>query len=384
MKQNMRQFAVTEIQYGTNSFLAAVLSADGTIEELELERKEKASETGIVYSGITESVNKSVGGGFLRAGKRGPYYLPRRKHEKLRVSAPILFQVTKDASGHKGAEVTENIELAGTSLVLSRFPGPLSFSRKLNEEQKKQIRGWLQAIDPCPYRILVRTNAKKAEKAGFLEELSRLRAEMDGILVRFQKAGNGEILYRPEEFWKRMYRNLYEKPDVTVSDIPIVREALNGTENELSISIDERFGITAELDRLLGKYISLKNGAYLVIEKTEAFVSIDVNSGTCKKGKNPENAFYMINLDAADEIARQLRLRNLGGMILIDFISMEDEQHQKDLLTHMRKVLRKDHQVAEAIDITPLGIMELTREQNRKSLSEEIGQGKEHSGWKAV
>ena len=92
----------------------------------------------------------------------------------------------------------------------------------------------------------------------------------------------------------------------------------------------------------------------------------------------------MINLDAADEIARQLRLRNLGGMILIDFISMEDEQHQKDLLTHMRKVLRKDHQVAEAIDITPLGIMELTREQNRKSLSEEIGQGKEHSGWKAV
>ena len=85
MKQNMRQFAVTEIQYGTNSFLAAVLSADGTIEELELERKEKTSETGIVYSGITESVNKSVGGGFLRAGKRGPYYLPRRKHEKLRV-----------------------------------------------------------------------------------------------------------------------------------------------------------------------------------------------------------------------------------------------------------------------------------------------------------
>ena len=123
----------------------------------------------------------------------------------------------------------------------------------------------------------------------------------------------------------------------------------------------------------LGKYISLKNGAYLVLEKTEAFVSIDVNSGTCKKGKSPENAFYMINIDAADEIARQLRLRNLGGMILIDFISMEDEQHKKDLLTHMRKALRKDHQIAEAIDITPLGIMELTREQGKKSLQEEIG-----------
>ena len=369
----MRQYAVTEIQYGMNSYLAAVLCVDGRIEELELEKKEKASETGIVYCGITESVNKSVGGGFLRAGKKGPYYLPRRKHEKLRVSAPILFQVTKDASGHKGAEVTENIELAGSYLVLSRFPGPLSFSRKLNEEQKKLILKWLPAEAPCPYRILIRTNAKRAEKAELLEELERLRVEMDSILERFPKAANGEIIYRPEEFWKRMYRNFYETPDCCISDIPKVREALDGQENGLSISIEEQFGIKAELDRLLGKYISLKNGAYLVLEKTEAFVSIDVNSGTCKKGKSPENAFYMINIDAADEIARQLRLRNLGGMILIDFISMEDEQHKKDLLTHMRKALRKDHQIAEAIDITPLGIMELTREQGKKSLQEEIG-----------
>lgn len=330
----------------------------------------------------------------------------------IRPTLPVLVQITKDAVGPKQPVATENITLAGRYLVLTRFGGRMSFSQKLTDEQKDIIRTWIPKSERQGFHVLVRTNAGHADKGTVLAELARLRERMHLILEGGEDARTGTCLYEPEPLYESMYRDFRETPDRIITDIPLAADILAQNQKEARASgeqvqealedvsaglighsggreslrpeivaarlvnglpLAEAFHLQENFDKLLQRVVWLKSGAFLVIEQTEAFVVIDVNTGRSSKGRIPEETYRRVNIEAAPEICRQIRLRNLSGEILVDFIKMKSADHRDELLHVMRKAVRRDYVRTEAVDLTALGILEMTRQKTSRPLADVLG-----------
>ncbi len=330
----------------------------------------------------------------------------------IRPTLPVLVQITKDAVGPKQPVATENITLAGRYLVLTRFGGRMSFSQKLTDEQKDIIRTWIPKSERQGFHVLVRTNAGHADKGTVLAELARLRERMHLILEGGEDARTGTCLYEPEPLYESMYRDFRETPDRIITDIPLAADILAQNQKEARASgeqvqealedvsaglighsggreslrpeivaarlvnglpLAEAFHLQENFDKLLQRVVWLKSGAFLVIEQTEAFVVIDVNTGRSSKGRIPEETYRRVNIEAVPEICRQIRLRNLSGEILVDFIKMKSEDHREELLHVMRKAVRRDYVRTEAVDLTALGILEMTRQKTSRPLADVLG-----------
>ena len=330
----------------------------------------------------------------------------------IRPTLPVLVQITKDAVGPKQPVATENITLAGRYLVLTRFGGRMSFSQKLTDEQKDIIRTWIPKSERQGFHVLVRTNAGHADKGTVLAELARLRERMHLILEGGEDARTGTCLYEPEPLYESMYRDFRETPDRIITDIPLAADILAQNQKEARASgeqvqealedvsaglighsggreslrpeivaarlvnglpLAEAFHLQENFDKLLQRVVWLKSGAFLVIEQTEAFVVIDVNTGRSSKGRIPEETYRRVNIEAVPEICRQIRLRNLSGEILVDFIKMKSEDHREELFHVMRKAVRRDHVRTEVVDLTGLGILEMTRQKTSRPLADVLG-----------
>ncbi len=377
----MNDFIVTEVTFDEKKYLAAAAYEDQVLTELQMEpiRETAQSLVGNVYHGYVESVVKNIGGAFIRISKNDLFFLPLKKDEKLTASRPILVQVTKDAAGRKVPVVTRSIEFAGKYAVVSLQKGRISYSKKLTQEQKVLLKKWIPHEYGTDFHILIRTNAAAATKAELLAELDLLIGKLQKVLEEDQKAKTGDLMAWPDEFYITMARDLYTAPDRVFSEIPKIADELEGfAQNQGSVSplkekaglsLPELYNLNRDLGRLASKTVYLKSGAFLVIEQTEAFVSVDVNTGKCQKGKIPEETYRRINKEAAAELSRQLRLRNLSGMILVDFINMTNPDHKEELVNVMKKLVRRDHIHTEVIDLTPLGIMEIVRQKSRKPLA---------------
>ena len=402
----MREYLVCKIQYRDRDFIAAALYEDRKLVFLRVEPDGEPSLVGNVYRGVVDSVSRNIGGAFVDIGDRSLCFLPLKRHSHVQASSGILVQVVKDASGRKEPVLTDNIRISGKYAVLSMQASPAAYSTKLTPEEKRVLCKWMEDAGrpdgtgslpedaggrSLPYGVIVRTNASRARKPDFLDEIGSMAGQMDAIRSSYAKAKKGELLWKPEPFYVQALRDLYEAPDRCFTDIPSVAGELSrftdqpaGTEYPedgaiyraeagKAFSLPELYGLPHELDRLTQKIVWLKSGAFLVIEQTEAFVSIDVNTGRCTKGRIPEETYRKVNLEAAAEIARQLALRNLSGMILVDFIKLENEDHKDELIHVMQKLVRKDQVRTEAVDLTPLGIMEIVRHKVRKPLAEVLG-----------
>lgn len=377
----MRELVVTDLVRGKRRLPCAALFEDGRLSELAAPGEEEQSLVGRIYMAEAETDAPEIGGAFLRIGKKMRVFLPL-KHGKVRISSVLPVQITKDAAGRKEPVAGRNLHLAGKYAVLSRNPGKTAFSSKLTEEEKTLLRKWLADQPEVPYQVLVRTNAARCRKDELLAEIGVLASGMDEILKAADKSPCGKCLYAPEPFYVRLLRDLKEAPDRIVTDVPLYLEQLAPYAKEAecvlyedgrTLSLAGRYRLPEHIEKLLGKLVWLRSGAFLVIEQTEAFVSIDVNTGHSTKGRIPEETYRRINLEAAEEIARQLRLRNLSGMILVDFISMRSEDHKDELFHVMAKLLKKDRVKAEAVDLTKLGILEIVRTKAERPLKETAG-----------
>lgn len=286
--------------------------------------------------------------------------------------------------------VTTNLNFTGKYLVLTTGEKKIGFSKKLIQEEKNKLNKWLEeerAVSPREYGIVVRTNAGEASKEEFLTELSFLKRLYEKTAVYGRSRTCFSCVYETEPFYMNAVRDTYSKHlDEIVTDIPEVfehivaylKEVSHGEENKVRLYEDallplyKLYRIGMVLEEVQKQKVWLKSGGFLVIQQTEAFVSIDVNSGKFTGKKKAEETYRKINLEAAGEIARQLRLRNLSGIILIDFINMENPDHQDELFHVLQKHLRKDSVKAKAVDITPLHILEMTRKKVRRPLSEDL------------
>ena len=369
---------------------------------------------GSIYVGKVKNISANIGACFVeiadgeicflsRKEAGAPFLLNRRYDGRILEGDELLVQIITEAQKTKQAAVTARVSLPNEYFVLSFDPSAhASFSSKLSVEQKKRIlhllneKGILEgsrfiprAELPIPISGVIRTQAGDCSEEELLTAFYRLWTEFADLLKKapyrtcfscLHEALPGwaavlnslvypweydEIITDQESLWEQISAYCREKqPDKTVRFY-----------QDSTYPLSKLYSVKSRLDEALGKRVWLKSGGYLMIEPTEALTVIDVNSGKYEgrgaKGEKEESS-YLLNMEAAAEIALQMRLRNLSGMILVDFVNMLSKDHQEMLLQQMRSLVKSDKQKIMVVDITPLGLMEITRKKNSKPLKEQL------------
>ena len=380
----------------------AALSEEERIVEIRLESDQEKSILGNIYTGQVENIASNIQAAFVQIepGKRCYYSLAeaqravfsagRKGNGPLRPGDELLVQVSRDAMKGKLPALTSNLNFTGRYLVLTTGDKKFGLSSKLALEDRHRLSGWLKEEAERPdkeFGIIVRTNAADASKEEILKELEWLKGRYHKAVVQGRNRTCFSLVLETEPFYVAAVRDAYGRDlDEIITDVPEIREMILGYLEEISPELKEKlrfyqdkllplyklYRVETALDAIQKEKVWLNSGGFLVIQQTEAFVSIDVNSGKYTGKKKMEETFRKINLEAAAEISRQLRLRNLSGIILIDFINMENPDHRDELFHVLQKLLRKDPVKSRAIDITPLHILEMTRKKVRRPVIEDI------------
>ena len=292
----------------------------------------------------------------------------------------ILVQILKEPISTKGPRLSCEITIPGRYLVLTPFSNVIAVSKKIaNAEERKRLKVLIESIRPKNFGVIVRTAAEGKRVADLHEELSMMLEKWDGMFGQMKKAKPPKKLLSELDKTSSILRDL-----LTDSFNKIVvneKQLFQNIKTYLgSIAPDQvnivshyrgnkplfdAYGVTKQIKSAFGKTATMPSGAYLVIEHTEAMHVIDVNSGHKMKSKNAEEAVLRVNIEAAHEIARQLRLRDIGGLIIIDFIDMKKAEQRKQLLTVMRTAMKKDRAQHTILPLSKFGLMQITRQRVR-------------------
>lgn len=386
----MKQFVFTE----WNKKKLGILFEDG--KAMEIRCYEADSILGNVYRARVSNLSPNINAAFVDIKKGESCYLSMDDYhgEKLKVGDLVTVQVVRDKIKTKRYAVTTDISLQGDYAVTTLF-APVGVSSKITDSaRKKELKTLMQNLliaeqDAQLYlaegnvaeieRIkkltlggIIRTQAEHTEDAAITREIEGQARLLYSIMKKSEYATQYTCLYHTEVEYIKDIRRLQALQDVEiVTDIPEVTEAIP----KIPLYTDEytltlRYSLASLLEKTLSKRAYLKSGAYLVIEPTEAMTVIDVNSGKSIKGKNAEEQFLKINIEAAKEIARQLRLRNISGIVMIDFINMKEESHNHGLMKNLAEYVRTDPVRTTVVDMTKLGLVELTRQKGKRALHE--------------
>jgi ribonuclease G len=375
--------------------IVSVLTEDSRPVQISLESKEQESILGNIYIGRVQNIVKNINAAFVEIapGITGYYSLTEnRRHwlgdkpeeRTLRIGDEIMVQVEKDGIKTKAPMLTSNISLAGKYCVLTVLFPNISFSGKIRSSQwKETVKGLIEARKQPSYGVIVRTNARDAGHEEILQELDRLSGEFEKILAQRAFRACYSLLCEASPPFLREIRNVYtDTLTAIVTDKqelydeifrylsfnqPEDLDKLTFYEDSL-LSLSSLYSLETVIGEALQPRVWLKSGGYLVIEPTEALTVIDVNTGKFSGHKNPQDTLMKINLEAARAVARELRLRNLSGIIVVDFIDMESEENRKLLMETLRSAVRKDPVKTTVVDMTKLGLIEITRKKVRPSL----------------
>ena len=298
----------------------------------------------------------------------------------LKQGQMILAQITKEPISTKGSRLTAEISLAGRNIVLLPFAQKVSISQKISsEEERRRLESLVKSILPNNYGAIIRTAAEGKTAAILAGELRSLIDKWKSSWTKLAKSKGVELLLT--EFSKTTvtlrdllndsFSNVYVNDEKAYEEIKDYIAVISpGQEKIVKLydgkeGIFDHFEVTRQIKSSFGKVVPLKQGAYLVIETTEALNVIDVNSGIRSKTTDQEENTFEVNKLAADEIARQLRLRDMGGIVIVDFIDMETQEHRNQLYKYMEELLRKDRAKHNVLPLTKFGLMQITRQRIR-------------------
>lgn len=395
-----KQLIITKFDIaGHRCVVTAVMAADRVIE-LSIHKDSDTALLGNIYIGKVQKIVPSLKAAFIDIApgkscyyqldeKSSPYFTSVKKDGKIKAGDELLVQVQTEALKSKVPAVTGNLNLPGHYLVLTTGTKKLGLSARLKAHEKEHIKAVLLPVMPNDCGVVVRTNARDADPNELLEEMDYLYQRMKKILKTGQIGRCYSLIETSPPEYIRILNDidsreldrivtddpniLSEIKDFLLNCRPACEKTVHYYEDSL-LQLYKCYSLESILEHALKEKVWMKSGAFLMIQQTEAFVAIDVNSG---KSANPDNAFEnyrKINLEAAKEIACQLRLRNLSGIILIDFINMTSSEHQQELIHTLNGYLKQDPVKSVVVDITGLQIMEVTRKKVRKSLSEQLAQ----------
>lgn len=401
--RKLSKLIITEMKLGETPCYVCVSEEEGQIMELRLEPCGKKSTLGNIYVGQVENLAANIGAAFVQTAPGVRCYFPLTEANRCIYTTPgkkadaplkpgdeLLVQVSREAMKGKLPALSANLNFTGKYLVLTTGNKKFGLSNKLSPEDRKRLSKWLEEEAACPdkeYGIVVRTNAAEAAKEEIERELEYLKKQYVKAAVNGRSRTCFSCVYETEPFYISAVRdaNIRNLEEI-LTDLPEIHDRIKNYLEENSPQESEKLHfyqdkllplyklhrIETAIDTIQKEKVWLNSGGFLVIQQTEAFVSIDVNSGKFTGKKKAEETYRKINLEAAKEIARQLRLRNLSGIILIDFINMENPDHQEELFHVLSNHLKKDPVKSRAVDITPLNILEMTRKKVRRPVIEDL------------
>jgi ribonuclease E len=315
-----------------------------------------------------------------------------RIEQILRSRQMILCQVTKNPIGAKGARLTQEVSLPGRFVVLIPNSKTYGISKRLDDSERRRLRNILDRVKPAHHGVIVRTAAEHATEHELTADMSRLLAEWEQIEKASQSAQGPTLLYREPELAVRVIREEFnaEYRGVVIDDRRLfedVRNYVQAFNPELAdrveyfdrdaepLSLFETHHVHEQLHKALDRKVWLPSGGSLIIEHTEALTVIDVNTGKNVGTSNLEETVFQNNLEAAQEVAHQLRLRDIGGIIVIDFIDMEIKDNRKKVLESFRQALSRDKTRTQVFDISELGLVEMTRKRIGEGLLTAFAEG---------
>lgn len=382
--------------------IAAVFSEDQIQELIVATGSHQVSD---IYLGIVENVlpgidaafvniGDSERNGFIHVSDLGPLRLKRAAGSITELLAPqqkVLVQVMKEPTGNKGPRLTGNISLPGRYLVLMPYGRGVNLSRRIrNENERNRLRALAILVKPAGMGIVIRTEAEGMPEEAIMEDLEALQRQWEAILQEASSTRAPALLNRDDDFIQKVLRDVYSADVNRIvvdshTGLKRVKQQLvnwGGGKTPQGILIDHHrdripildyFRVNAAIREALKPRVDLPSGGYIIIERTEALTVIDVNSGSFTRSATARETVLWTNCEAATEIARQLRLRNIAGVIIVDFIDMDSRRDQLQVLEHFNKALRSDKAKPQISQLSELGLVELTRKRQGKNIYELFG-----------
>ena len=389
---------------------------NGMLQELHIERGWRRGVVGNIYKGRVQRVMPGMQAAFVDIGLERAAFLhaadivkpppvgtgegdeaplppaPTRPiAELLRDGEEIVVQVVKDPIGSKGARLTTQLSIPSRYLVLLPRTRVIGVSARIEDEtERARLKAHVAELAPADeaHGYIVRTNAESQPEEALAEDIGYLSRAWALISTRSREARVGERVYEDLSLPLRAVRDLMrrdvEKVRVDSRETcdrlrAFAAQYMPGLDDKIEQDTGARpifdmYGVEDEIQRALDKQVPLKSGGYLVIDQTEAMTTVDVNTGSFLGQRNQEETVYRTNLEAAQSVARQLRLRNLGGIIIIDFIDMVDVEHKRQVLRQLEKSLARDHAKTTVYDFSPLGLVEMTRKRTMESLERQLSE----------
>ncbi len=356
---------------------------NGILQEFLVERAMSAHLVGSIFLGRVSNVVKGIQAAFIDIGLAQNAFLYLGDSKDLTEGASVMIQITKDPRGTKGPTASREITFPGHYVVLFPFADYIGISRKITDEtERNRLHAVAEAYKPEGMGIVLRTEAEGMEPEILKEDIEGLVAEWNIVAARAKLAKAPSFLHRELDLSVRMVRDYFTK-DVKeiVTDNPVafqrIRELLarmkrtGETRLELwegSEDVFSAFGLGDTLASMSDRRVELSGGGYLVIDHTEAMTVIDVNSGSYSGKSSLEDTIMEINRNAAREISHQLRLRDIGGIIVVDFIDMHSEENRQEVLSVLESSFAGDKMRPRVQDITVLNLVEITRKKSRQNL----------------
>ncbi len=389
---------------GTSSFAQVAIVEDSTLVETYVGRETRRSLVGNIYLGRVQNVLRGMEAAFVDIGqpRNAVLYIgevtnetdeevegdrSQRIDQVLQTGQSILVQVTKDPMGAKGARLTTEVSLAGRYVVLVPRGSGYGISRRLDDAERQRLRDIAKRIRPDGYGLIIRTAAEGIEEEEFSKDLSRLIRLSEEIDGRAAKGAGPLEIYVEPDLVIRVVRDLFSKDyDRLVIEDRETYERVASYLGAVAPELMEKVALHAgpeplfdaenvidQLRKGLERKVWLPSGGYLVIDRAEALTVIDVNTGRFVGKTNLEDTVVKTNLEAAAEVVRQLRLRDIGGIIIIDFIDMLLARNRETVLRAFRDELLRDKTKTQVIGISPLGLVEMTRKNVSEGLLEALG-----------
>ena len=388
---------------------------NGMLQELHLERGWSRGVVGNIYKGRVQRVMPGMQAAFIDIGLERTAFLhandiarpanvpavgsegegeeavppsPRPIGELAREGREVVVQVVKDPIGSKGARLTTQLSIPSRYLVLLPDTQVVGVSARIEDEaERARLKGIVAAVaGDSGHGYIVRTNAEGQPQEALAEDIAYLQRAWQQVERDSREARVGARVYEDLSLPLRAVRDLMRRDVEKVKvDSRETCEKLRAFAAQYMPGLAEKiehyagpraifdmYGVEDEIQRALEKEVPLKSGGYLVIDQTEAMTTVDVNTGSFVGQRNLEETVYRTNLEAAQSVARQLRLRNLGGIIIIDFIDMFDPEHRRQVLRTLGKSLARDHAKTTIYDFSPLGLVEMTRKRTVESLERQL------------
>ncbi len=378
----------------------AALLTDDRVDELIVAQGQY--QIGDIFSGTVENVLPGIDAAFINIGESekngfihisdlGPLRLKKGTFgitELLEPKQKVLVQVIKEPTGSKGPRLTGSISIPGKYLILQPYGQGVNISRKINTEtERSRLKALGVLIKPASTGLLFRTEAEKIKEELLIEDLEHLILQWENVIKVYETSNPPNLVKRDDDFSLKILRDHIKESTKSIiidSKFSVARakDFLINSESDIVVEfhdnginqhIFEKYEIKKTIQKALQPRVDLPSGGYIIIEPTEALTVIDVNSGSFTRSSNSRQTVLWTNCEAAVEISRQMKLRNIGGVIVVDFIDMESRRDQFQLLEHFTSAIKDDSARPQIAQLTELGLVELTRKRQGQNIYELFG-----------